>query len=232
MIYKYIHNNSLEQGDILINIPKVNPICLFSNENDDPWQEYIQCIRDKKYNPVEFSILPQPCIGVILTQTCTIENAKEEDTLLIAELQKKTEKNPFKNPEGGKNKKKSYINKIHNSLRHNKPQSHYFPEIDFSADDKYENHEWELNFKTIFSIPINTIKNNLDIFWKARILSEALVVLKDKISHFFTRLAFDDTIFHSKEEVLFEKRKSLENAKEITKRRKEYGLLDWDLEDE
>lgn len=54
---------------------------------------------------------------------------------------------------------------------------------------------WELDFNNIFFISTELVKKNIDLFWKARLKSPAVEVLKEKIRHYFTRLAFDECIF-------------------------------------
>ena len=59
---------------------------------------------------------------------------------------------------------------------------------------------WELDFKMIFFVPPDLIKKNKDLFWKARLKNPGLEVLKGKISRYFTRLAFEECLFFSKNE--------------------------------
>ena len=193
MFYTLNHEDRIEQGDICYNLPKFLPSNLISEEpNESTWDSYVESLRNNKVPKVKFSILPSPTWGVILSQTCDIENAKEGDSMIIAEL---NDYEYYTNIEDLSNtKKKNYIEKIIDTLR-NEPAKHYFPILDLNNDEKLG--PWELDFRTIFFVSIDLIKNNKEIFWRARLINPGVEVLKEKISRFFTRLAFEECIFFS-----------------------------------
>ncbi|UYP48133.1 hypothetical protein NEF87_004418 [Candidatus Lokiarchaeum ossiferum] len=230
MYYKFKHNDRIEQGDILFDIPKILPESLYTVGIDDEWNFYVDCLKTDKRPTVKFSVLPEPTMGVILTQTCNIENAKKGDFLVIGELKKididYTSYEDFKKLTSNKQKERC-IKAINHQIRdfiRNKPNDHFFPKINFPNGTKLG--PFHLKFKTIFLIPTELVKNNLDIFWKARIIDHANVVLKDKIKNYFTRLAFDDCIFMDDSEFKIY-RESLgdpEMQKILNESRKKYGF--------
>ena len=91
-----------------------------------------------------------------------------------------------------------------------------------SDDEEYG--PWELNFQTIFFVPTELVKNNKNIFWKARLISPGVEVLKEKISRFFTRLAFDECLFFSNIENEYYISLKNRNKEEILKIRRECGF--------
>jgi hypothetical protein len=69
------------------NLPKFLPSNLISEEpTESTWDTYIESLRNNIIPKVRFSVLPSPAWGVILSQTCDIENAKEDTSMIIAEL--------------------------------------------------------------------------------------------------------------------------------------------------
>ena len=94
-------------------------------------------------------------------------------------------------------KKRSYLENIIDTIR-NEPAKHYFPELIITNDDKYG--PWLSNFNRIFFVSIDLIQKHQELFWKARLIDHAKDVLKEKISRFFTRLAFEECIFFSNNE--------------------------------
>ena len=224
MFYTLDHKNKVEQGDICFNLPKFLPSNLIYEEEPTPtvWDKYIESLRENKTPKVKFSLLPSPTWGVILTQTCDIENAKQGFSIIFAELNI-YEDNINIEELTSKKQRKSHINKIIDMIR-NKPANHYFPKLVLGNNEDLG--PWELDFKTIFVVPIELIKNNKEIFWKARLISPGLDVLKEKISRYLTRLAYEECIFFSKNEseyyIEFKKRKK----EEIMKIRRECGFID------
>jgi len=197
MFYTLNHEDKVEQGDICCNLPKFLPSDLISQEpSTTVWDNYLERLRENNVPDVMFSVLPSPKWGVILTQTCDIANAKEDSSILVAELNEIEDHQNFEDLPS-KTKKRSHIDNIIKTIR-DEPAKHYFPQLHLN------NHEilgpWELNFKMIFFVPADLIKNNKEIFWKARLISPGLEVLKEKISRFFTRLAFEECLFFSKAE--------------------------------
>ena len=198
MFYTLNHEDKIKQGDICYNLPKFLPSDLIYEEEPTPtvWDNYIKSLQENKTPKVKFSVFPSPTWGVILTQTCDIENAKEGSSILFAELNKIEDYQNFEDLPSVTQKKKR-INKIIDMIR-DEPAKHYFPELVLMNNDILG--PWELAFKMIFFVPIDLIKNNKEIFWKARLISPGLEVLKEKISRFFTRLAFEECLFFSKAE--------------------------------
>ena len=78
----------------------------------------------------------------------------------------------------------------------------------------------------IFFVPTDLIKNNKEIFWKARLINPGLEVLKEKISRFFTRLAFEECLFFSKSENEYYIEYKNKKKEEIMKIRRECGIND------
>ncbi|OLS12558.1 MAG: hypothetical protein RBG13Loki_3807 [Promethearchaeota archaeon CR_4] len=155
----------------------------------------------------------------MLTQSCDIANAQTGDSIFFAELVT-IEKKDF--DQLSNKLKEKHIEKIIDTVR-NHPRFHYFPEMVFTSGEGYG--PWNMDFKTVFPVPTELITQNIDMFWKARILSEGLDVLKEKISRFFTRLAFEECIFLANNECecyIKTKRKGLEE--EIRKVRKALGF--------
>ena len=223
MFYTLNHKDCIEQGDICCNLPKFLPSDLISEEPSTPvWDNYLESLRENNIPNVKFSVFPSPKWAVILTQTCDIENAKEGSSILVAELNKIED---YQNIEKitSKNKREKHIDKIINTIR-NEPAKHYFPELVLNNNEILG--PWELDFKIIFFVPLDLIRNNKEIFWKARLISPGLEVLKEKISHFFTRLAFEECLFFSKAENESYIELKNRNKEEIMKIRRECGFTD------
>ena len=87
MFYTFNHEGRIEQGDICFNLPKFVPSNLISEElTESTWDIYIESIRKREIPEIKFSFFPSPTWGVILTQTCDIENSKEDASIIFAEL--------------------------------------------------------------------------------------------------------------------------------------------------
>ncbi|MHA1650943.1 MAG: hypothetical protein ACTSYB_12175 [Candidatus Helarchaeota archaeon] len=222
MFYSLKHENKIEQGDICNNLPKFIPSKLISEEGTDHvWKNYINSLEKGETPAVKFSILPSPTWGVALTQTCDIENAKKGDSILFAELinyDNYQDINQLSNK-----KKKKYIDKILDAIR-NKPRTHYFPELTINEHERYG--PWSLDFSTIFFVPMDLIKDNIDLFWKARLINPAKEVLKEKISRFFTRLAFEECIFFSSDEITYYIKYRNRDKEKIMRIRSDLGFID------
>lgn len=201
--YCYKHCNRIEQGDILFNIPKIIPSNFISETpRTSVWEGYIKNIKiknesNKNFDFSKLSYFPSPTNGIVLSQTCDIENDKV-GTIIFAELNNYKR---FKEVEAiqilGKDKKEKYFEDLFDHLRFKYPSLHFFPKLTI---DKKTLGPFVLDFKNIFFAPLELIKSNLDLFWKARLISPAVVLLKEKIKFFFTRLAFDECIFLSDDE--------------------------------
>ena len=221
MFYTLNHEDKIEQGDICYNLPKFLPSDLIPEKPSTlVWDNYLESLRENNIPDVKFSVLPSPKWGVILTQTCDIENAKEGSSILVAELNKIEDYQKFEDITSNKKKKKR-INEIIDIIR-NEPAIHYFPELVLNNNDILG--PWELAFKMIFFVPIDLIKNNKEIFWKARLISPGLEVLKEKISRYFTRLAFEECLFFSKNENEYYIEYKNRKKEEIMKIRRKCGV--------
>ncbi len=221
MLYILGHDDHIEQGDICCNLPKIIPSYFMSEIPGSPkWEKYVENIKTNKTTSVKFSFFPSPTWGVVLSQTCEVENAEEGVSIIFAELIK-CEK--YQEIETLSNKKsKVFIKNMLKLLRYEKPSDLYLPKL-FLRDEKGYG-PWRLDFRNIFFVPVNLIQDNLDLFWRARLKTPAVEVLKEKIRHFFTRLAFDECIFFSDSEtdkyIIFEKR----DRDEIMKVRRSCGI--------
>ena len=134
MYYKTKHEKKIEQGDICCNLPKFLPSDLISEEpTSTTWENYIESLRENKIPKVKFSILPSPTWGVILTQTCDIENAKQGSSMLFCELNKY--ENYADIAEISISKQKKYNEKIIDIVR-NEPAKHYLPKLKIN-DKRY-----------------------------------------------------------------------------------------------
>jgi len=223
MLYSLNHEDKIEQGDICYNLPKFLPSDLISElPSTNVWDNYLESLRENNIPNVKFSILPSPKWGVILTQTCDIENAKKGSSILVAELNKIEDHPKFEDITSNK-KKEKHIDKIIDIIR-NEPAKHYFPELRLTNNEILG--PWELNFRMIFFVPVDLIKNNKEIFWRARLKSPGLEVLKEKISRYFTRLAFEECLFFSKNENDYYIGYKRRNEQEIMKIRRECGSPD------
>ncbi len=224
MLYTLNHEDKIEQGDICYNLPKFLPSDLIPEEpSTSVWDNYLESLRENKTPKLKYSLFPSPTWGVVLSQTCDIENAKDDFSILFAEL---NEIKDYKNIDDlpSIKKKRSHIQNIIDTIR-NEPATHYLPQL--YIDNYRILGPWKLNFKKIFFVRLELLKNNKDLFWKARLKSPGLEVLKDKISRFFTRLAFEECLYFSHNENEFyidDRRKG--KREEIMKTRRECGYND------
>ena len=131
--------------------------------------------------------LPQP-VGVeciVLTQNCDIHREKN---LIVAKIKVK---NDFS---GNAKSRAKQINKI---IR-NETRSHYLP-----GSNKISKLQepYIIDLKEIFTVPSKMILDNLDVYFIARLKDPAVKILQEKITRFFTRLAYDEEIFYTDEEL-------------------------------
>ena len=149
MFYTLNHEDIVKQGDICCNLPKFLPSDLISKEPSTPvWDNYLKSLHANDTPDAIFSVLPRPKWGVILSQTCDIENAKEDSSILVAELNKIEDYQNIENLPS-KNKREKHIDKIIYTIR-NEPAKHYFPELVLNNNDILG--PWELDFKIIFFV--------------------------------------------------------------------------------
>ena len=204
MIYLKDIPKSLEQGDICWNLPKISPAQINFSLIKGFWIKNIkQAESGIPREPITLEIQPSLSCGVILTQSCDIRSGS---VILFAELREK-EEDPF-SP-----KLKGRLNQI-TKILHTDTRFHYFP-IDNSIEILKV--QKVLDFMTLFLIPYDFLKDDIKNFFIARLISDAQKVLCEKISRFFTRLAFDDIMFLTNEEIAkyIKKRKlNLEQVKE------------------
>ncbi|KKK87535.1 hypothetical protein LCGC14_2752260 [marine sediment metagenome] len=90
----------------------------------------------------------------------------------------------------------------------------------------------EVNFQPsafsrwLFQDIVNDKRIKAILFWKARLKNPGLEVLKGKISRYFTRLAFEECLFFSKNENEYYIDYKGRNKEEIIKIRREFGYID------
>jgi len=94
---------------------------------------------------------------------------------------------------------KKRVKGIRNIIR-DETRFYYFPpmeQIEFFKKPKL------LDFKSLFLIPYEFFQNNIQYFYVCRLKEPALKVLIDKITRFFSRLAFEDIMFLNGDEIKF-----------------------------
>ena len=188
MIYLKEIPRSLEQGDICNNLPKISPLQINFGNIKEFWIENIkQAESSIPTKPIILETQPSLACGVILTQSCDI---RPGSAILFAELRERKE-DPF-SP-----KPKGRMNQI-TKILHTETRFHYFP-IDNSIEILKT--QKVLDFMTLFIIPYDFLHDNIKNFFVARLISDAQQVLREKISRFFTRLAFDDIMFLTNDEI-------------------------------
>ena len=185
MIYDKDIPKTLEQGDILKNIPKITPNQINFDHIKDYWKNTFQ----SKTLPTKgtFQVKPILSSGVILSQSCDI---RPGFAILFAELKNIPENKLSSSP-------KKRIENIKKIIRDD-TRIHYFPpdnEIELFKEPKL------LDFKNLFFIPFEFFQDNIQYFFIGRLKSYALKILIDKISRFFTRLAYEDVMFLSGDEI-------------------------------
>lgn len=185
MIYEIVEPTHLQQGDILKDIPKITPHQINFNQLKTFWDENLQ--KDSLPELGRFDVRPILSNGVILSQTCDI---RPGFSILFAELKDLPPNKLSPNP-------KKRFRGIKRILR-DETRAHYFP-----PDENIELFEEAklLDFKSLFFLPYEFFEKNLQIYFVVRLKDEALAVLTDKISNFFTRLAYEDLMFLSGEEL-------------------------------
>ena len=221
MLYILEHENHIEQGDICYNLPKILPSYFISEIPGSPtWEKYIENIKNNTISSVKFSFYPSPTWGVVLSQTCEVENAEEGASIIFAELKYCEKYQDITSI--GKNRSKTYIKNVLKLLRYETPSKLYLPKL--CIEDGKEYGPWKSDFRNIFFVPVKLIEKNLNLFWKARLKIPAVEVLKEKIRHFFTRLAFEESIFftdsETEEYIICEKR----DRDEVLKVRRSCGV--------
>ena len=185
MIYDKNTPKTLEQGDILRNIPKITPNQINFDQIKDYWKNTFQ----SKMLPIKgtFQVKPILSNGVILSQSCDI---RPGFSILFAELTDIPE-----------NKLSSSLKKRIRNIKkiiRDDTRIHYFPpdnEIELFKEPKL------LDFKSLFFIPFEFFQDNIHNFFIGRLQNNALKVLIEKISRFFTRLAYEDVMFLSRDEI-------------------------------
>jgi len=177
---------SLQQGDVLQNLPKITPNQINFEKVKGHWLKSINSNRLPE--KASYIVKPMPVNGIILSQSCDI---RPNFSILFAEL-KDLPPN-----------KLSLINlekriKGIKSIIRDDTRMHYFPpsdEIELLKEPKL------LDFKNLFLIPYEFFQGNLEKYFVARLKNEAQKVLCEKISRFFTRFAFEDIIFLTNSEI-------------------------------
>lgn len=218
MAYLLEHDNYIEQGDICSNLPNCLPSNLIS-ESGSKWENYVSSLKSGEKPAVKLLVYPSPTWGVVLSQTCDIEHPKG-DSIIFAELIKYDK---YKDIEKlSKGRQETYIKDILRVLRR-QPRKHYLPKL-FKNGEIYG--PWYVIFHTIFFVPVELVTNNINLFWKARLKEPLRDVLKEKISRFFTRLAFEECLFFSNKEIPYYIEVEGRVKEEIMKIRKKCGIQD------
>ncbi len=197
MAYLSINNvSSFEQGDIFKDLP-IFPQFINDDEKIQVWDTTISQINNMilPSEPISFEIYPKPTMGILLNQDCDIERAHN---LIFAEIKKRDDKFSL-------NPSKSYNTKL--KIIRDETRFHYLPPWDLKEN---EITPWIVDFLSIFLVPIKLIKNNINQYFVTRLNPDVKLIFKDKISRFFTRLAFEDLIFlNPKERLEYKKEKNL-----------------------
>ena len=180
MIYELSHDGQLEQGDILQNLPFIDP---FVSNFMSEWLKLVNG-GEELADPIISEIEPIAKIGILLNQSCDI---RRENNLVFAEIS--AIKNPF-SPNSGKK-----VKQIRKIIR-DETRTYYLP----ISKDIFEIPHI-VDFRRIFTVPAELILQDLDSFFVARLKKPATIILKEKICRFFTRLAFDDVIFFADHEL-------------------------------
>ena len=192
MIYDDSVPATLEQGDICHNLPKISVDQAFSFKTDDDfsgssfWDDFLKNRVSLADSPWQLTIIPIITSGVVLSQSCDL---RPGNTILFAEIRN--------NPDQLSQKVRARYRQIHKILR-NETRLHYLPaskHIEELSEPKI------IDFKSLFQVPYDVLTKNLKEFFVARIISEARVVLQEKIARFFTRLAYDEPIFLTDDEL-------------------------------
>lgn len=188
MIYTKDIPDTLKQGDILQNLPKITPNQINFDDIRESWQK--ATFSDLLPEKANFLVKPLLANGVILSQSCDI---RPSFSILFAELKE------LKSNKLSPNDIEKRIKGIKRIVR-DETRIHYFPksdEIDLFRKPKL------LDFKSLFLIPYEFFHGILENYFVARLKNEAQKVLCEKISRFFTRYAFEDVIFLSNSEVAY-----------------------------
>ena len=192
MIYDINVPTSLEHGDICHNLPKFSiDHPQISNDEEliqglDFWDKFLT-LQDKNIiSQWQVNIIPIITTGIILSQSCDI---KDESFILFAEVRNNGQIFSQKLPER--------YNQIRKILR-NDTRLHYLPMCKKIEDLKEPK---IIDLKSLFLVPYNLLVKKIDFFFVARLIPEARVVLQEKITRFFTRLAYDEPIFLSDKEL-------------------------------
>jgi Txe/YoeB family toxin of Txe-Axe toxin-antitoxin module len=185
MIYNTKIPINLEQGDIYRNLPKITPIQLNFLEIKDIWLKYSKEFEEKEVpsDLITLKVQPIRANGVIISQSCDI--IRPDTSILFGEL--KENKDKFSD-----NVEKR-INQI-KKIIYDETRNHYFPS---DSSIKILKTPKILDFSTFFLVPYEFLKDNIKNYFVARLNPEARVVLGEKISRFFTRLAFERAIYYN-----------------------------------
>lgn len=216
MIYNFEHGNKLFQGDICANLPMITPKQMGtstmgrSNAHTTIWEEYTKLIKEGRSEAFEISAMPTPSLGIVLSQTCDIEHGENILFCRVSNLENWPE---------GLNNRTGRLKKI---IRV-ETKKFYLPLP--TTEKKLTNSEgpYYADFLMMFSLPAEMILQNLDVYWKARIIEPARKVFCEKIQRFFTRLSFDDILFFSNEEIIHYLKKEIITKDEIVRVLKEGG---------
>ncbi|MBD3189084.1 MAG: hypothetical protein GF308_00485 [Candidatus Heimdallarchaeota archaeon] len=189
MIYSHLEEiEEVLQGDVFQNLPKVilEP---YKQELNNAWskfQSYISKEEQLPSEPIIFSGTPKRVPGIVVSQSCDI---RPENDLLFAEIRETQELSI---------KAKKRVKQIKKIIR-DQTRAHFLPvdaKIDFFNQPKI------IDFSSMFLIPFDFLKQSVKELFVARLIPEARKVFAEKINKFFTRLAFEDIMFFSEEEII------------------------------
>jgi len=187
--YDYDKDFSLKQGDILKNIPylKLNFLVKSTYEFDKPRLNQCDKIISEiieNGEPIQIETFLNSTFVILATQDCDI---RPEYNLTFFPLK-------IINPSKKKETRSYFKDRVRETTRF-----FYLPKLK------------KLNFPVIgpfyailqlpFTIPYDLIEKNLEKCWFARINEYATKVYVAKISHYYTRLPFEELIFAENEEI-------------------------------
>lgn len=197
MIYSLDHEDQLKQGDICWKLPMITskqmkyPLGSSKIGDKSVWKEYTEYIKEERLTEFKISVIPTLVSGTILTQTCDIRKGND---ILLGRLLPLFSKTSWPKPQ---NLPKSITKVLRDETRR-----HYFPSLPEGITLNEGKGPYYLDLKTLFLLPAEMIIDNMDIYWKARMIEPARKVLCEKIQRYFTRLPFDDILFFTNTEII------------------------------
>ena len=205
LIYEEIDTSKhkeIKQGDIFKGLPKMT-----YQHDAENFNEYVRQIQKQLEGSIgKMCVSLKPTNAVLLTQTC---DAIPDSNLDFSALDKIKFSNEFPEKLDSNTKKGVHIKHVKKVVR-DQTRYHFFPQ-----NKLFRDHSYKCDFRELFFVPYNHVIKHLELYLHARLITEAVTVLQDKIANFFTRLAFEDTMFFPDDVV-----KHLLNKKGISERKK------------